>query len=507
MASIVDDPNGRRRILFVALDEKRKTIRLGKIDRKSAESICRHVEALLAAKITGQPLARDTATWLAGVGAQLRDRLAAVGLVEAERRLTTADFLAGWLEGKRTGGYKPASLIAWGQTVKELAGLFGAKALTDLSHADGEAYRAAMQGRGLRLTTVNKRLIHARQMLEDAVRFGHITTSPWKHVRQRQGDPSERRAYVPVADVNCVIEHCPNVWWKLLVALARFAGLRTPSEPFSLTWGDVDWERGRLSVPSPKTEGTGKGHRVIPLFTLLRPHLEAAFEHAEEGSEFVFPLEYRKRAHGPAGWVNANLRTTFEKVVRRAGVDPWPRLWHSLRASCESDLAQTFPLATVTKWLGNTLSVALRHYVDPTESAFERAATWVPESGAKSGAREAQNAAQQAPAGNRPESQEGSTNADGVACYATPCGSLPVTTNPSSGGAGNRTPVPRRFRAGIYVCSPSIPAVHPLQGYRAFVGPVSEGRDSGTTIGQKVLAGTAAESERVVSPPLEFPRA
>ena len=83
MASIVNDPNGRRRILFVAPDESRKTIRLGKIDRKSAESICRHVEALLAAKLGGQPLPRDTAVWLSGIGAKLRDKLAAVGLVEA----------------------------------------------------------------------------------------------------------------------------------------------------------------------------------------------------------------------------------------------------------------------------------------------------------------------------------------------------------------------------------------------------------------------------------------
>ncbi|WP_171472667.1 site-specific integrase [Frigoriglobus tundricola] len=358
-------------------------------------------------------------------------------MIEAEKKLSVKQYLDDWLAAKRTGGYKPASLIAWGQTVKELTALFGTKALTALTHADGEAYRAAMQGRKLRLTTVNKRLIHARQMLEDAVRFGHISATPWKHVRQRQGDPSERRAYVSVADTNRVIEHCPNVWWKLLVALARFGGLRTPSESFSLTWGDVDWERGRLSVPSPKTEGAGKPHRVIPLFTLLRPYVEAAFEHAEEGSTFVFPLEYRKRAHGPAGWVNANLRTTFEKVIRRAGVDPWPRLWHSLRASCESDLAQSFPLATVTKWLGNTPSVALRHYVDPTEGAFDRAASWVPESGAKSGAQEAQNAAQQVPAASRREPQEGGANNDGVAGYATPCDSLRDTANLSSGGAGH----------------------------------------------------------------------
>jgi integrase len=198
------------------------------------------------------------------------------------------------------------------------------------------------------------------------------------------GDVSERRAYVAVADVERVIEHCPNVWWKVLVALARFGGLRIPSEAFSLTWGHVDWERNRLTIPSPKTRAHDKPHRVIPLFPLLRPHLEVAFEHAEEGSEFVVPQEYRQRAEREGGWGGANLRTQFGKSVERAGVDSWPRLWHSLRASCESDLAQSFPLATVTKWLGNTPSVALRHYVDPTEAAFERAVNWRPaESGAK----------------------------------------------------------------------------------------------------------------------------
>ena len=63
MASISNDPNGRKRILFVAPDGSRKTIRLGRIDRKSAEAIKRHVEALLSAKIGGQPVPRDTAAW------------------------------------------------------------------------------------------------------------------------------------------------------------------------------------------------------------------------------------------------------------------------------------------------------------------------------------------------------------------------------------------------------------------------------------------------------------
>ncbi|MGQ9822014.1 MAG: hypothetical protein ACUVQK_09140, partial [Thermogutta sp.] len=56
-----------------------------------------------------------------------------------------------------------------------------------------------------------------------------------------------------------------------------------------------------------------------------------------------------------------------------AGLEPWPRLWHSMRASCETDLARQFPLAVVAKWLGITQAGAMRHYVDVTDADFERA--------------------------------------------------------------------------------------------------------------------------------------
>jgi hypothetical protein len=101
--------------------------------------------------------------------------------------------------------------------------------------------------------------------------------------------------------------------------------------------------QSRLSVASPKTEHAGKSHRTIPRFPLLRPHLEAAFD------ADVFPQNDRKRAHGERGWSGANVRTTMEKNIRKAKVDSWPSVFRSLRASHESDLAQNYPLATITK--------------------------------------------------------------------------------------------------------------------------------------------------------------
>jgi hypothetical protein len=82
---------------------------------------------------------------------------------------------------------------------------------------------------------------------------------------------------------------------------------------------------------------------------------------------------YFPAAHGPHGWVNCNLRTTFQKIVRRAGLQPWSRLSHNLRASCETDLARKYPIATVWKWISNTVAIAARHYIQVVDSDFDRA--------------------------------------------------------------------------------------------------------------------------------------
>ena len=38
-----------------------------------------------------------------------------------------------------------------------------------------------------------------------------------------------------------VSEACPDADWRLIFALARFAGLRWPTEVLGLRWSDVDW--------------------------------------------------------------------------------------------------------------------------------------------------------------------------------------------------------------------------------------------------------------------------
>lgn len=405
MASIANDPGGRRRILFIDTKGDRKAIRLGKVSGRAAEGMKYRVEQLLEAQLLNRPLDGELAQWVKNLDDKLSGKLARVGLIaraEEKDAPTLGTFLQSWLAARRRD-YKPASLIAWGQVIDALANFLGADCrLMDVTPAKAEGFRQSMLAAGLRATTIHKRLQHARMFFAHAQRQGLVLQNPFEFVRHRPGDASERRAYVPAADALRAIEHAPNATWKLLIALSRFAGLRVPSEALSLRWQDVDWERGRLTVPSPKAQHlAGRSYRVIPLFPTVRPFLQAAWDEAPEGAEYVIPEEYRRRAQTAGGWANANLRTTLEKVIRRAGLEPWSRLWHSMRASCESDLAREFPLAVVAKWLGNTQAVAMRHYVDVTDADFERATM----GGELADEKAAQKAAQYAHAMERSEPQ------------------------------------------------------------------------------------------------------
>ena len=161
--------------------------------------------------------------------------------------------------------------------------------------------------------------------------------------------------------------------WRTIVGLCRYAGLRCPSEVLSLRWELVDWEHDRMVVDSPKTEHHPGGQKRVPIFPELRPILEEAFELAEPGAKYVVGGGYREAARRAGRRVNCNLRTHFCRLIKRAGLTPWPRLLHNLRSSRETELARRFPLHVVTRWLGNTPRIAMKHYLQVTEDDFARA--------------------------------------------------------------------------------------------------------------------------------------
>lgn len=371
MASIGDE-NGRKRILFVAPDGKRKTIRLGKVAKRQAEAVKVHVEQLAHAfgTNTAPPLA--TTQWLASLDSKLYGKLVAVGLA-ADRNAAAAPTLGKLLDDYIASrrDVKKSTATVWGHTRRCLIRYFGAKKqLGEGTFADATKWRRWLtSSQRLSDSTVRRRCGIARQFFNEAVDARLVAENPFRKLKGIGVQSNrERDHFVTRDDAAKVIDACPDAEWRLIFALSRFGGLRCPSEHLGLRWGDVDFVAGRIRVRSPKTEHhRGKGERTIPMFAELRPYLEDVRELAgERAYDPAEPIIVRYRA-------GANLRTQWERIIGRAGLTPWPKLFQNLRATRDTELSEAFPIHVVCEWIGNSQAVAQKHYLQVTDAHFEAA--------------------------------------------------------------------------------------------------------------------------------------
>jgi len=372
MASIVKRPNGQRWIQFVDADGKRQTIRLVESTAKTASTICTRVRELLAVKMTGDAMDRDLADWLAKTDASLQNKLAAVGLCKPRESALLQPFIKSYIAGRTD--VKTATKEVWKQGERWLVEFLGAdKPMREVTPGHADRYKLHLIGQKLAPMTVHKRLQFATMIFRSALRGRLIAENPFADVKIKASMPNKER-FITADETTKLLDKCPNHHWKAIVALARYGGLRCPSEVLSLRWQDIDWDAGRIVVQSPKTEHhPGKECRVIPLFPELRPILADAFDLAPEGAVYVVDERMRASSYCKAGWRNCNLRTTFEKIIKRASLTPWPRLFHNLRSSRQTELAESFPSHVVCDWLGNSEAVAREHYLQTTDDHFARA--------------------------------------------------------------------------------------------------------------------------------------
>ncbi len=367
MASITKQPNGRRTIQFTADTGKRHSIRLGKISQRNAEAIKARVEQLLVAKFSGNAMEADTARWLGEIDDSLHDKLARVGLVESRqaniaKRMSLGAFLDSYF-AVRTD-VKPLTLTTWKQTRRLLAEFFGEdRQIDSITQGDADEWRVFLVGR-LAETTVRKRCAAAKQFFKFAVRKRFLLESPFEDIKSASLTNPSRFYFLKQDDAEKVLEACPDAHWRLLFALSRYGGLRVPSEPALLRWEDVHWEQNRITIHSPKTEHhEGRESRMILLFPELRTFLEDQLELTGE-SEYVLPDDVR---------LQPNPGTRLRKIIKRASLIPWPKLWQNLRSTRQTELAEQFPAHVVCAWIGNSEDVAKLHYLQVTDQHFEKA--------------------------------------------------------------------------------------------------------------------------------------
>lgn len=367
MASISQLSDGKKLIQFIDAAQKRRTIRLGKVSLRQAEAVRSHIEHLVACALLKQSIESRTAIWLTEIPEEFYRRIASTGLIsnrdESASKAEIKAYINKYIESRNV---KESTRTVWRRTRKHLVEFFGeSKDLATITSGDAKDFRNYLIRRGLSENTVKRTCGIAKQFFEDAIDRDLIIKNPFKHreIPTATGGNRDRMHFVSAVDTEKLLQACGSHQWKRIIALCRYGGLRCPSEVHALKWDDIDWAAKRIHITSPKTEHhDGKDSREIPLFPELQQILTEAFEMADDGAVHV--VENRTE----------NPRTTMERIVKRAKLKQWPKLFQNLRSSRQTELEELFPTHVVCAWLGNSESVAKRHYLQVHDEHFERAA-------------------------------------------------------------------------------------------------------------------------------------
>jgi len=127
-----------------------------------------------------------------------------------------------------------------------------------------------------------------------------------------------------------------------------------PSEAQALKWDQIAWKAKRISIiDSSKTEHhANRGIRLVPLLPDLERELLLLLAEAKPKEENVFP----------GLRTDSKLRTSLEKLITKAVVKQWPKLWQNLRASGCTDFARNLPSHVAAAICVHTEQIAKEHY-------------------------------------------------------------------------------------------------------------------------------------------------
>ena len=305
----------KQRKAFFTLDGRGREIYIPKnVDDATCMEFRHLVKMLARRKRDGRELSDRDQIRLDNLPSSLRGSLANKGLYPARHVKSLASFLNGYLQ-ERTD-LKPRSCMAWKTLIKMLIDFFGDVLLHEVTQEKAALFRSHLVKQGYSTAYISKLIKNARHFFGVAKRRKLLDENPFKYVEAGSQINKARMKFVTLEVTNRLIDACSNAKDRLKIALARFAGLRIPSELVGLRWSEVDWDKGVFVVHSPKTERKGKGQRTVPIFDIdkpcmkLRRYMVAAYQEVPEGEDRIFPEIHE----------NKSLGSWAEKLWKRACV-------------------------------------------------------------------------------------------------------------------------------------------------------------------------------------------
>jgi len=376
MASLSLVNSGNRigyRLQFRTKDQRKRSIWLGGLSKRDATRFQSNLESLIeSSRVNTTPDARIL-EWANGIDERFKTVLAQYGLIPTQALPVVSENRDVRLLGDLVDHYvleqKHFSIITranFKQVRSWAVEYFGAKCvvasitpakfvswMTWMVHADEGDTRKTLS-----TSSAKKHAKRLRQVFSYGVKARLLSENVADGIKIGDETNDERKHYVDRATATLVIDNCPSMEWKLLFALARYCGLRIPTEIQVLKWSDVLWDQNRLRIDSKKT-----GLRFCPLFEPALRLLREAFDMADEGATHIFPNRTTE----------SNLRTHMHRIIKSAGLVPWPKVFVNLRSSCRTDLEDNFRETVINAWIGHSTKIGQKHYSQVRPSDWEEA--------------------------------------------------------------------------------------------------------------------------------------
>ena len=354
-------------------NQNRPKIALGRVSRKEADTARTHIENLIASKRTGSVISSATQKWLSAIPDSLRDRLEKLELADpriSKERYTVKQWTEKYISMRKNDKTTKADTIRKLENVAHrLSVFFKTEKLDEINIYDAKMFKGYLVGTvGLSENTARKHIAISRQFFNAAIDKRLITENPFKGQPVTVRPNESRFFFITPEMAQKVLEACPDAQWRLIFGLARYGGLRCPSEVLRLKWDDIDFADDRFTVHASKTEHHANGGiRIVPMFPELKPLFQDVFDEAKAGDVYCI-TRYRDKS--------VNLRTQMNKIIKRASLEIWPKTFQNLRSSRETELFKLTSgnIKAVCEWIGNSPEVAIMHYAQITEADMKAAA-------------------------------------------------------------------------------------------------------------------------------------
>jgi site-specific recombinase XerD len=335
--------------------------RLSGFTSAQAEEAAEHVEALIRAARSRRPVGYATTRWLQSEApANLVAALVDSYLVDDRR--TIADAVEAFL----TDVTRDVSVGRLGDLERELnkfVKFIGDRVnVSDVTRADVDRWADSIAE--LSPSTQSKYAAIIRQFFKWTAAERLVDTSPAKHLDHRTFAAEARREVT--ADEFLALLAVVDSVSRLALMLTRYAGLRV-TEACRLRWDRVDLAGRALNVDDTKR---GRDRRV-PLVDPLFDFIAAEFRQwLEDGGPAVFVMVDNNALNVGEPVTRSVIDGRIRSAAHAAGVPLWPRLFHNLRATRQTEWIAAHGLVNACHWIGNSQTVAARHYAMATEVAF-----------------------------------------------------------------------------------------------------------------------------------------